>query len=661
MKYFKPYLISAMTIKRKSGLLLLLTFFLFSYTSTVKDHTSNHTSHDADSLGYLITSASNQQEAMNAGMKIFKQGGTAMDAALSMALAQNTLWGGRAVSFAGTMNLLYFEAATGKVHNMNASWNTVKNEMSPMTIAQKNYGDQPDTTMTNGRTVLVHGFMKGVEAAHKKFGKMPFEKLFEQAIYLAEHGVKWTDWDSTCFSASKNILSRYPETKAIFTKQDGSYYRAGDTIKQPVLAQTLKAVAREGADYMYTGKWAEKFVKTVREAGGEMTMEDLANYEVIWAEPVYGTYHGYDIYGPGYPSEGGGKLIEALNLAEVSRLSEKGHYTKSAEALLTLYQIAIGSNFRTYSSKDLLNAALRKDSANKRWETIQANFKQLKEFKKENEYKNNHSASIVAIDKWGNMVAMLHTINTKYWGSNGLFVDGVSISDPASFQQKAIANAGPGNRLPDPIIPGFVFKDGKLLMGFSCTGSGILNQTFASLLNVLDFKMSSQEATTTSIFGWFSDWDKWPYPALQIMPNKIPKSVINKAKKAGVNFKESWSAIGEYWSAIERDPITGKLQGTGIWLEVPEATLDTYVGTYKFWRTDNIVITREGNHLLAKATWENYRNEIYPGSSKEFFVPGRPSDTRFIFNVNIDGVVESLTYYFKKGKRYKGKKSNDAL
>jgi gamma-glutamyltranspeptidase / glutathione hydrolase len=567
MKYFMAHPIPALTFKIRLGLHLLLTFFLFSYTSTVEDRTPNPVPQYTDSLGYLITGTSNQ-EAMDAGMEILKQGGTAMDAALSVALAQNTLCGGKYISFAGKMNLVYYEAATGKVYNMNASWNTVKNEVFPLIElkARKYNGDKfSDEAISDGRTVLVPGFMKGVEAAHKKFGKIPFEKLFEQAIYLAEHGFKWKSDDSYAFSECKNILTRYPETKAIFTKEDGSCYKRGDIFKQPMLAQTLKAVAREGADYMYTGKWAEKFVKTVREAGGEMTMEDLANYEVIWPEPVHGTYHGYDIYGSGYPSVGGAHLIEALNLAEVSRLSEIGHYAKSADALLTFYQIALASNFEAYKSKDLLNAALRKDSANKKWKIIQRNFKQLKESKKENEYKSNHSANVVAIDKWGNMVAMLHTINTLNWGSNGLFVDGVSISDAAIFQQNAIAKTGPGKRLPEDIIPGFVFKDGKLLMGFSCVGSGLNNQTFASLLNVLDFKMSPQEAITTANFAWFSDWSKWPYPALEIEPNKIPKSVINKAKKSGANFKESGSAIGGYWSAIERNPTTGKLRETKIW------------------------------------------------------------------------------------------------
>jgi len=273
-------------------------------------------SYHSDKDNFLIT-ASMSKVGVNAGMKILDEGGTAIDAALSVALSEIAETGGKYISYAGIMDLVYYENKSGKIYNMNASFNTVQNETKPLTIPSVTYNMQDTLQNTvDGRTILVPGFMKGLEEAHKKFGKLPFHRLFENAIKIAEEGTEWTSEDNSNFLRWKNILTKYPETKAVFTKPDGSFYQTGEMFKQPELAKTLNKISIEGADYMYKGEWAKKFVNTAINTGSKITIKDLLDYEVIWTNPIHGSYKGYDLFINGEPNLGGPRLIESLIIAE---------------------------------------------------------------------------------------------------------------------------------------------------------------------------------------------------------------------------------------------------------------------------------------------------------------------------------------------------------
>ena len=110
------------------------------------------------------------------------------------------------------------------------------------------------------------------------------------------------------------------------------------------------------------------------------------------------------------------------------------------------------------------------------------------------EAKPEHSDAVVAIDRWGNAAALVHSTNTVIWGTTGIFVDGISIPDPAAFQQNLIAQAGPGKRLPDPTEPLIVARDGKPFAVLSSIASGLHQKTISVLLNLLDFRMGIKAA-----------------------------------------------------------------------------------------------------------------------------------------------------------------------
>ena len=167
-----------------------------------------------------MVAVTNHAFAARVGLEALRQGGSAADAALATALAQVPLTGGATTSYAGILTMVYYDAASKKVYSLNAGYNTVLEEKDPLTI--------PGGGKPSGRTALVPGFFAGVQAAHDRFGKLPFASLFDPAIYLAEKGFVVYPVLSGWINMRKDVLSRLPETKRVLTRQDGEFYKESD-------------------------------------------------------------------------------------------------------------------------------------------------------------------------------------------------------------------------------------------------------------------------------------------------------------------------------------------------------------------------------------------------------------------------------------------------
>ncbi len=451
--------------------------------------------------------------AVRAGLEALKRGGTAIDAALTHAMADVVLLSACCVSHAGFMTLVYYEAASGKVHSMNAGWNTVAEETDARSI--------PGRGIPSGRAALVPGFMAGAQAAHDRFGKLTWASLFGPAIYFAEEGFTLSPVVAGMIASRKTALERLPGTKAVFIRPDGAWYQAGDTFRQPELVRTLRQVAVQGAGYMYRGDWAGHLVAAVQAEGGRMTMADLEAYQVIWGEPAHTRFRGFDVYAIGSPNLGGMNLVEALNLVELADLRRLGHYTESPDALYQLMRISRVSDvmgtsitsFRGEPASLLLRhgveldrtpaARMSKAGAERLRASMQSpGWGQLDRevFGWQVTGSSGHSDAVVTADQYGNVAALLHTSNAATWGTSALFVDGVWIPDPGSYQQEPIARAGPGARLPDPTNPAIVLKNGKPVLASSSIGVGLHEQTLQSVVNILEYGLDPKAAVDTAAF-----------------------------------------------------------------------------------------------------------------------------------------------------------------
>jgi gamma-glutamyltranspeptidase/glutathione hydrolase len=493
--------------------------------------------------------------------------------------------------------MVYYDAKTGKTHSLHAGWNTVKGETDPMSI--------PVSGTPSGRQVLVPGFMAGVQAAHQRFGKLPFAALFEPAIYFAEKGFIIDKALAVRIKSREQEIARFPETKNIFTGENGEPVKEGDLLKQPRLAETLRKMAKQGADYMYRGEWAKKFVRAVRKQGGKMTLKDLEDYKAIWWEPAHTTYREYDIFSTGAPGFAGASLIGAFNLLELADLRQYGHYTRSAGALYQFIQVSrvtelffypglryrnLHEIFSKYFGTDdfSLRSLISKQTAQSIWKKMQEpswrEFQQdvylsLKEAspfdeailedvektrkKKVDAAKNSgHSDCVVAIGAEGNMAAVLHSLNSNYYGF-GLMVDGVSIADTGSSMQEFIAEVGPGARLPDSTHPVIVLKKGKPFLAASCIGS-IHIATLQCVVNVLDYNMDPQQAVEMPYF-FSSALHPSEYNKQTVPEGQFAEEILEAVRAMGQEIKVlppemQWLQMGG-WVGIKIDPETGKRKG----------------------------------------------------------------------------------------------------
>jgi gamma-glutamyltranspeptidase/glutathione hydrolase len=179
-----------------------------------------------------------------------------------------------------------------------------------------------------------------------------------------------------------------------------------------------------------------------------------------------------------------------------------------------------------------------------------------------------HSAGIVAVDEQGNVACILHSINGILWGATGIFVDGISIPDSAVFQQRAIADVGPGARLPESTNPLIVLKGGKPVLASTAIGSALHNVTIENLINILDFGMNPETAvnqpnTQGPFLGSALNAPGKPeYEKEAIGQREFSQSVLDgvEARGQAIKLVDEYSQRG-YWIGIQIDRNTHTLKG----------------------------------------------------------------------------------------------------
>jgi gamma-glutamyltranspeptidase / glutathione hydrolase len=480
--------------------------------------------------------------AVRSAIESLRQGGNAMDAALLGAMTEITLQAGRMISFAGIIGISYYDAKLDKVFYLNGGFNRPKNELEPSTI--------PTSETVSGRSVLVPGFMAGLASAHRRFGRLPFAALFEPAIYFAEEGFVVDSRLSANFKSEKEKISRLPVGKEIFLKEPttGTIYSEGDNFRQPLLAKTLRRVAELGVEFFYRGEWGRNLVETVQKEGGKLSQDDLDEYKPQWVEPVTTNYRGTTFYSAGLPGVGGVNLAEALNTIEASKIIEKyGDSNLSADSLFWLIQITRANQFLTYSPdfnpftgiSSVPKDRLTKDHAVALWQKIQQMHGEALDVER-----HNHSSSFLVIDREGNIAVLEHSINTVFWGGNGIFIDGISIPDSASFQQQQLTRVKPGERLPDPLSPVIGVKNGKPVFASGAIGSALHEATVQSIINVFDLNLDPKQSVDRSMFHGISQRN---FKGQEITKGEFCKSVLSDVQEKGQPLDISDDAAPGFW------------------------------------------------------------------------------------------------------------------
>jgi len=183
-------------------------------------------------------------------------------------------------------------------------------------------GDATQAFRIGPASCAVPGAARGLEAAHRAYGSLPWRELFGPALRLARDGVELTEPQEYLHLVLDLILRHSAEGRALYGEE--ARLAAGDLLAMPDLGGTLERLAEEGADALYRGDLGRALVAHVRAGGGAITERDLAEFRVVRRRPVEAPFHGHELWSNPPPSNGGVLLAHAFRLLEQLPLGGPG-------------------------------------------------------------------------------------------------------------------------------------------------------------------------------------------------------------------------------------------------------------------------------------------------------------------------------------------------
>jgi len=530
--------------------------------------------------GMVVTT---QHLASEVGLKILKQGGNAVDAAVAVGYALAVV--DPCCGNIGGGGFMTLHLADGRNIFVNFR------ERAPLKATRDMYLDAagnviPDRSTRGYLAVGVPGTVLGLDTVLKQYGTMTRKQVMDPAIELADHGYVLAPGDVAILTGSgargdldalsgpSKLFAQEPNIAAIFLKH-GADYQVGDRLVQKNLAKTLRMIEADGPDAFYKGPIAEQIVQASRQHGGLLSMADFESYTVEQSKPVECDYHGYHVISSPPPSSGGTTLCEILNIIEPYPLAKLGYHSAAAtHDMVEAMRHAYVDRNTLLGDPDFVKAPLdridSKDYAAQLRNAILPDratpSDQVKPGVAPHEGNNTTHSSVV--DSKGNAVSITYTINSYFGalvmaGATGFFLNdemddftskpGVpNLYGLVQGENNAIA---PGKRPLSSMSPSIATKDGKLFMVFgSPGGSRIITIALETFTNVVDYGMNIQEAVDAPRFH-----HQWQPDEIQYEPYAFSADTMAKLTDMGYSFKryDSWGSV----EAILVDPTTGNLTG----------------------------------------------------------------------------------------------------
>jgi len=255
--------------------------------------------------------------AAEAGRAMLRAGGSAADAQMAM-LAALTVVEPQSSGIGGGGFFVYHEAKSGRSFTIDGR-ETAPSAATPDRFLGKDGKPLPFLqAFPGGKSVGVPGNVRLMEVVHRKWGRLPWARLFDPAITLAEDGYVVTPALASRIAGMGNMWNDFPAIKSLYW-QDGRPKRAGDTVKNPELAALLRAIAARGPDAFYTGENAARIVAAVAQSDRNpavLTAADLAAYRAKERPSVCAKYRSYTLCGMGPPSSGATTVFQILGMIE---------------------------------------------------------------------------------------------------------------------------------------------------------------------------------------------------------------------------------------------------------------------------------------------------------------------------------------------------------
>jgi gamma-glutamyltranspeptidase/glutathione hydrolase len=512
---------------------------VFSLVITLKLITANAVAqefpiHDSDDIFHPVIAkngmvATQEDLATQAGLEVLKEGGNAVDAAVTVGFTLAVT-----LPHAGNLGGGGFMLIHDSQHKRTIAIDY--REKAPALATRDMFLDEngevdSQKSRFSHLAVGVPGTVAGLILALEKYGTISLARALQPAIALSENGFSVDEDLRTSLIFAKKQMQASPASRAIFYKKDGSLYEVGDLLVQKDLAKSLRSIAREGKDAFYRGEIGDRIVSEMRANNGLITKEDLARYQPVIRQPIRGTYRGYQIYSIPPPSSGGVHLIQMLNILEQFPMRSLGHNTaKSIHLMVETMKLAYCDRFKYMGDTDFVKVPIErlisKSYADELRQKIAPNQATPSEeilpgIIKQTPTENPDTTHYSIIDKYGNAVANTYTLNFSY--GTGITVPGTGIllnNQMDDFTAKpGVANAfrlvggeanaiAPEKRMLSSMTPTIIIRNGKpFLVTGSPGGSRIITIVLQIIMNVIDRGMNIAEATNAVRVHhqWFPD------------------------------------------------------------------------------------------------------------------------------------------------------------
>ncbi|MBL7998655.1 MAG: gamma-glutamyltransferase [Candidatus Kapabacteria bacterium] len=505
-------------------------------------------------------------EASRVGREILRNGGNAADAMVAVHFALAVVYPNAGNIGGGGFMI----------------WRSMKGECSALDFREKaprrawrdmfldSAGNPvPSLSLEGALAAGVPGSVDGMIQAHKRYGTMKWRTLLEPAIALAQRGFPITAKQAADLNEFHSRLAKWNGTEQALTAR--SVWHQGDTLRQPDLAATLIRIRNNGRNGFYAGETARLIETAMKQHNGLIDKTDLAQYSSRWRTPLHGTYRNHTVISMPPPSSGGVALLQLLSMWE--RRATKDCTFHSADAV----HLMVECERRVYADRakwlgdpdavrvpvrGLLHPAycesrtypIRMNRATPsstvtfgnaiEFDTMpQQQPNRIDKMRRESEQTTHYSI----VDGSGNAVSVTTTLNASY-GSK-LVVAGAGFllnnemddfsAKPGSPNMYGLlgseANAvAPGKRMLSSMTPTVVEKDGALKMVVGTPGGGtIITSVFQTILNVLDFGMTMQQAVEAKRFHhqWLPDW-------IYTEENSLDSATMLELSKRGHTFKQ---------------------------------------------------------------------------------------------------------------------------
>jgi gamma-glutamyltranspeptidase/glutathione hydrolase len=548
-------------MKKASIFILFVCLNSFAQTNTTKN-----TGLITDKA--MVVSA--REEASKIGTEIMQKGGNAFDAMVATELAVAI-----AYPYAGNLGgggFMVFRKANGEVGSLDYR------EKAPL-AASKNMFLDKDGKVIKGKStesplaIGVPGTIAGVFAVHKKYGSMPMSEILKPVIALAEKGVIVTQRQEKRLNDYRAAIIKVNGENTKFA----AIYKQNDTIKYPVLAATLKRIAKNGKNEFYKGQTAKTLVKYLQGKGSIITMEDLAKYEATWRTPLSFKYKDLKVISMSPPSSGGICLAQIFKMIEPYDLSKMGH--NSDESI----QVIVEAERRAYADRSYflgdpdfvkipLKSLMADNYLKQRMSSFNLDKATLSSEIKEGKVTYNESTETThysIVDQFGNAIAATTTLNdgfgSKYYCDElGFFLNNemddfsAKPGEPNMFglvgnEANSIA---PQKRMLSSMTPTIVEKNGNLFMVVgSPGGSTIITSVLQTILNVYEYNLGMQEAVNAPRFH-----HQWLPDVITFEPNTFNANTFEKLKSKGYIINEKTTPVIGKVDAILILP-DGKIEG----------------------------------------------------------------------------------------------------